>query len=65
MILRGILDRALGGRVVFRGFAELGELARVSKADDSFQRDLLKDHKKEIQKFLRSSNQYFFFLKLF
>ena len=52
MILRGILDRSLGNMVCIRGFAKMGDLAQVSKVDESYQRDLIKSHKYEVLDFL-------------
>ncbi len=60
MILRGLLERSLGGFVCIRGNAPLGLLADMSRADPSYQRDLLKDHEKEIVKFL-GNREYLFF----
>ncbi len=43
-----------------RGFARMGNLAIVSKADESYQRDLIKEHKKEVLDFLRKKETLFF-----
>jgi hypothetical protein len=60
MILRGLLERSLGGFVCLRGNAPLGLLADISSTDPSYQRDLLKDHEKEIVRFL-GNKEYLFF----
>lgn len=60
MILRGILDRSLGNMVCIRGFAKMGDLAEVSKADENYQRDLIKEHKKEVLDFLHKRKVLFF-----
>ncbi|MCY4047375.1 MAG: hypothetical protein OXF42_04610, partial [Candidatus Dadabacteria bacterium] len=60
MILRGIMGRSLGGTVCIRGFAPLGDLASVSKADIGYQRDLIKDQEETIKKFLQDKEYLFF-----
>ena len=60
MILRGLLESSLGGFVCIRGYAPLGLLASISRADPSYQRNLLKDHEKEIVKFLENKEYLFF-----
>ncbi len=60
MILRGILDRSLGNMVCIRGFAKMGDLAEVSKADENYQRDLIKEHKQEVLDFLHKRKVLFF-----
>ncbi len=40
--------KTLGNMLCIRGFARMGNLAIVSKADESYQRDLIKEHKKEV-----------------
>lgn len=60
MILSGILHTSLGGFTVIRGVAPLGELARCSRHDPDYQRDLIATHKEEIERFL-SERQFLFF----
>jgi hypothetical protein len=60
MILRGILDRSLGNMVCIRGFAKMGDLAQISKANESYQRDLITKHKQEMLDFLRKRETLFF-----
>ena len=60
MILRGVLDRSLGNMVCIRGFAKLSDLAQVSKADESYQRDLIEEHEQEILDFLHKRQTLFF-----
>ncbi|CAM1354466.1 hypothetical protein [Tenacibaculum halocynthiae] len=60
MILRGILDRSLSNQLCIRGFAPLGELARLSKADYTYQRDLISKQETTIKQFLKHSPHLFF-----
>jgi len=58
--LRGLMTPCLGGFSTLRGYAPLATLAKISKADESFQRDLLLSHKKEIKAFLHNREDLFF-----
>ncbi|MEH6419846.1 hypothetical protein [Pseudomonas sp. CGJS7] len=60
MILSGILHSSLGGFTVIRGVASLGELARCSRFDPAYQRNLIDTHKAEIERFL-AERQFLFF----
>lgn len=60
MIFRGIVASALGGFICVRGYAKLGDLAKFSFSDPSFQRDLLSKHKDEIVAFLDNRQNLFF-----
>lgn len=60
MILRGILDRSLSSQLCIRGFAPIKELARISKADYSYQRNPIYEQEKTIQTFL-DEEEYLFF----
>jgi len=60
MILRGLMDQSLGGFVCIRGYASLGDLARVSRADLDYQRDLIKTHRDTVITFLRNRKNLFF-----
>lgn len=60
MIIRGILDRSLSSQLCIRGFAPIKELARVSKADYSYQRNPLYYQEGRISKFL-DEEEYLFF----
>lgn len=60
MILAGILHTSLGGFTVIRGVAPLGDLARCSRFDPAYQRNLIDTHKAEIERFL-ADRQYLFF----
>ncbi|MEM5548672.1 hypothetical protein [Pseudoalteromonas fuliginea] len=60
MILRGILERSLGGFICLRGFAPLNELAQISKPEKSYQRELVEEHRKDIEDFL-DSREYVYF----
>ena len=56
--LRGLMTPSLGGFSTIRGYAPLATLAKLSKADPSFQRDLLQSHKAEIRHFLQNKKYY-------
>lgn len=60
MILSGILHTSLGGFWVIRGVAPLGELARCSRFDSAYQRNLIETHRSEIEQFL-ADRQFLFF----
>ncbi len=60
MIIRGILDRSLSNQICVRGFARIKELARISKADKSYQRALRDKQKKDISNFLTEEEFLFF-----
>ena len=60
MKLKGILDFSLGNFLCLRGFAPMGDLYDISEADPGFQRDLLKEHEKEMVAFLRDGEFLFF-----
>lgn len=59
MILRGILDQSLG-QVCIRGYAYLGDLEKVSRADLIFQRNLIAQQKETIVRFLDNNPNLFF-----
>lgn len=60
MIIRGILEYSLGGQLCIRGFAPLGELARLSQPDESYQRAYIQERQEELQKYLKNDNYLFF-----
>lgn len=60
MKLKGILDFSLGNFLCLRGFASMGDLYDISVADPGFQRDLLKQHEKDMVAFLREGEFLFF-----
>jgi hypothetical protein len=59
MILTGIIDRSLG-QICLRGFAPIKELARISKADYEYQRDILDKQQTKISNFLETEKHLFF-----
>lgn len=59
MKLTGIIDRSLG-QICLRGFAPIKELARISIADYTYQRDLLDKQQARISNFL-DNEQFLFF----
>ncbi len=60
MILSGILHHSLGGFTVIRGVAPLGELARCTRFDPAYQRNLIETHRSEIEQFLDDQQDLFF-----
>jgi hypothetical protein len=60
VILSGILHASLGGFTVVRGVAPLGDLARCSRFDGAYQRNLIETHRSEIEQFL-ADQQFLFF----
>lgn len=60
MIIRGILDKSLSKQTCIRGFARIKDLARVSKANPKYQRELIDKQKKVISNFLTEENYLFF-----
>jgi hypothetical protein len=60
MIIRGILDKSLSRQTCVRGFARIKELARISKANPDYQRELVDKQKKVISNFLTEENYLFF-----
>ncbi|WP_347068752.1 hypothetical protein [Flavobacterium sp. WV_118_3] len=59
MILRGIIDNSLNGQLCIRGFAPIKELANISKADYSYQRNPIQD-REDISDFLKNETYLFF-----
>ncbi len=57
---RGVLDSAFENFICLRGFATLGELADVSEPDESYQRDLVPEHGKDLEAFLDHGEFLFF-----
>lgn len=60
MIIRGILDRSLSNQLCIRGFASIKQLAGISKADYSYQRDLYGEQEDIVKKFLENETYLFF-----
>ncbi|MBC8883336.1 hypothetical protein H9X57_07560 [Flavobacterium piscinae] len=60
MIIRGILDRSLSSQLCIRGFAPIKELARISKADYSYQRNPIYEQQEVISTFLDNEDYLFF-----
>lgn len=57
--LEGIIYTAFRSYIVLRGFAPIGELARISKKPASYQRDANERHKVEIVHYLNDLKSYF------
>lgn len=60
MIIRGILERSLGGFICVRGYAPLNMLSKISKSNLTYQRDLDKNHCKELGVFLGGLEYIYF-----
>lgn len=60
MRLEGILSQSLGGFTCVRGFAPMGDLARSSEADLSYQRNLIDEQREAIVNFLKDKEYLFF-----
>lgn len=60
MIIRGVLDSSLNGQLCFRGFAPIKQLAHISKADYSYQRNPIDEQEEEIRDFLEEETYLFF-----
>ena len=60
IVLRGVLEKAFGNILCLRGFARLGDLAEVSRADDNYQRPIVDEHKDEVVAFLNGGKYTFF-----
>ncbi len=60
MILRGILERSLGGFICIRGYAKLSELAKLSRPNDQYQRNLVEKHRQELEDYLNKREYVFF-----
>ncbi|MCK9397016.1 MAG: hypothetical protein M0Q44_15670 [Methylobacter sp.] len=60
MILRGILERSLGGFICIRGYAKLSELAKLSRPNYQYQRDLVKKHRQDLEDYLNKREYVFF-----
>lgn len=60
MKLKGIMEFPLDGFLTFRGYAKLGEIARISKPDKSYQREAIDSHLQDINNFLKNGENLFF-----
>lgn len=58
--LEGIIYKTFANFVVLRGFAEIGDLAAISKKSESYQRIADEEHKKEIIRFLEEGKYVYF-----
>lgn len=52
MRLTGIIDYTMDNFLCIRGFASMLELSSISKADENIQRDLIEEHRGEMETFL-------------
>ncbi len=60
MKLSGLVDYSLGGFLTLRGYAKIGDLAKISIPDKDFQRELIPEHREGIIKFLRKGEFLYF-----
>lgn len=60
MRLTGIIDFTMDNFLCVRGFASMLDLSEISKADENIQRDLLEDHRGDMEAFLSDGKFTFF-----
>lgn len=60
MRISGVIDRSMGNFFCLRGFAPMLQLANVSETIEGLQRDLMNEHRGEMEKFLKSGTFTFF-----
>ena len=60
MRLTGIIDYTMDNFLCVRGFASMLELSEISKPDENIQRDLIDDHRGEMEAFLSDGRFTFF-----
>lgn len=60
MRLTGIIDFTMDNFLCIRGFAPMIELSEISKADEKIQRDLIEDHRGDMEAFLSDGKFTFF-----
>ncbi len=60
MRLSGIIDYTMDNFLCVRGFASMLDLSEISKADENIQRDLIEDHRGEMEAFLSNGKFTFF-----
>lgn len=60
MRITGIIDYTMDNFLCVRGFASMLELSQVSKADENIQRDLIENHRVEMETFLSTGKFTFF-----
>ena len=60
MRLTGIIDFTMDNFLCVRGFAPMLELSEISKADENIQRDLIEDHRGDMEAFLYDGKFTFF-----
>lgn len=60
MILRGVIENTFRGALCFRGFARIGDLAKISEPNISYQRIADKSRSTEILDFLKNGTYRFF-----
>jgi hypothetical protein len=54
------LSKSFNNFISLRGYAKMGDLEQVSVADDSYQRDLIVEHREEMVNFLNNGEFLFF-----
>jgi nucleoside 2-deoxyribosyltransferase len=63
MTIRGVIENTFGGALCFRGFAKIGDLAKISISNNEYQREADENRVKNILKFL-SEGKYRYFPEL-
>lgn len=56
----GIIDTSLKGFICVRGYATVRDICKISKADPSYQRDLIPERKEMLEKFWNDADYLFF-----
>lgn len=60
MRLTGVIDYTMDNFLCIRGFASMLDLSQISKADEKIQRDLIEDHRGQMEAFLSDGRFTFF-----
>lgn len=60
MRLTGVIDYTMDNFLCIRGFASMLDLSQISKADEEIQRDLIEDHRGQMEAFLSDGRFTFF-----
>lgn len=60
MKLKGIIDHVFGNQLCFRGFAKIGDLAKISNSNNKYQRNHDEKRIEEIKAYYKGENYRFF-----
>lgn len=58
--VRGIMQKSLRGFITFRSFMKFIEIEQISQPDPSYQRDVIKNHKNDLEVFINQGENLFF-----